>query len=177
MQISLKSFTSSDFNRLIGWINSEEDLVRFAGSIFSFPLSKHQLHIYLKDLRRTPLVVAKDDEIIGHCELNFQNDLPRLSRIFISKEWRNKGIGKIVVSLMLEQIFATTSFTEVDLSVFDWNKNAIACYEKIGFKIQQGPDSSMQVNSKIWYAINMVISKKQFGTQKSEWSLSRINIK
>lgn len=162
MQISLKPFTSSDFNRLISWINTEEELVQFAGAIFSFPVNRDQLYIYLKDSRRTPLVIEHEDEIIGHCELNFQNHIPRLSRIFIAKKWRNKGIGKIVVNLMLERIFSTTSFTEVDLSVFDWNKHAIACYEKIGFKIQERLETSMQVNSKTWNAINMIISKQQF---------------
>lgn len=163
MLISLSPFSESDFSRLINWIKTEDQLIQFAGPIFSFPLSEDQLAIYIRDKRRIPLTIACGDQIIGHCELNFQNEIPRLSRILIGAgEWRNKGIGKTVVRQMLSRIFSTTSFTAADLSVFDWNANAIACYRSIGFKIQEGAESSMQAGDKTWNAITMNISKEAF---------------
>ena len=137
--IELKDFTRDDFSRLIGWITSERDLVQFAGPIFLFPLTESQLEEYLKKEELFPkkIVEVKSGEIIGHCELNFLNEYPRLSRILIgSEKYRGKGIGKQLVDLMIEEIQKIDSTKKVELRVFEWNKNAVELYKKKGFEIQ-----------------------------------------
>ena len=55
-------------------------------------------------------------EVIGHCELNFENTLPRLSRILIADTcFRNKGYGKLIVNKMLQKIFLERGFIAADL--------------------------------------------------------------
>ena len=44
--IRLKPFTARDFLRLINWMDSERELVQFAGPTFSFPLTEKQLSEY-----------------------------------------------------------------------------------------------------------------------------------
>jgi len=155
--IQLEKFTKDDFDRFISWIDSEEELIQFAGPLFTYPLSHQQ--------KKSPyrIRLIETNEIIGHCELNFENELPRLSRILIGeKRLRNKGIGVCVLHQMIHLIFTTTTHTSVDLSVFDWNHNAIACYEKIGFKIRPELKSSMLVSGKNWNAFNMMLSRDDY---------------
>jgi len=45
--IKLEPFTSKDFLRLINWMDSERELVQFAGPIFSYPLTENQLTEYI----------------------------------------------------------------------------------------------------------------------------------
>jgi RimJ/RimL family protein N-acetyltransferase len=78
------------------------------------------------------------------------------------KRLRNKGIGACVLHRMIHLIFTTTIYTAVDLNVFDWNHNAIACYEKIGFKIHPELKSSMLVSGKNWNAFNMMLSRDDY---------------
>ena len=101
--IKLEPFTENDFENLISWITSERELVQFAGPIFSYPLTKNQLNDYLtkEDLIPKKIVDIESGEVIGHCELNFLNEFPRLARILIgNKKYRGKGLGKQLVTLM-----------------------------------------------------------------------------
>jgi len=47
--IRLEHFTPNDFSQLIHWIHSEELLTNWAGSLFSFPLTKESMEWYLSD--------------------------------------------------------------------------------------------------------------------------------
>ena len=87
--IRLEKFSENDFEKLISWISNEEDLIQFAGSIFSFPLTKEQLNNYIQTPEvnaykaiynnisgssdnRTKLEIASDvDNIKGDFNLNF----------------------------------------------------------------------------------------------------------
>jgi RimJ/RimL family protein N-acetyltransferase len=163
--IVLEKFTQDDFDRFISWIKSEEQLVQFAGPLFKYPLSYEQLNNYLNQNKKTPyrIKLQETNEVIGHCELNFENDIPRLSRILIGeKQLRNKGIGKQVVRAMIDIVFNTTDYSAIDLSVFDWNHNAIACYQKLGFTIRTELQTSMIVSEKIWNTQNMILNKADY---------------
>jgi RimJ/RimL family protein N-acetyltransferase len=137
--IRLEPFTKSDFSRLMNWIGSKRELVQFAGPIFSYPLTEDQLNDYIstEGLMSKKIVYIESGEVIGHCELNFLNEFPRLSRILIGDEkYRGKGLGKQLIELMISEIQKTKPSEKVELRVFEWNKNAIKLYEKKGFVIQ-----------------------------------------
>ncbi|MET4083029.1 RimJ/RimL family protein N-acetyltransferase [Pedobacter sp. UYP30] len=162
MRIDLKAFTELDFETLKSWVGSEEELFQFAGKIFSYPLTDGQLTNYIKMGNRTVLkvVLKSTGQTIGHCELNFEHGNARLSRIIIGKsELRGKGLGEEIVRCMVELVFRDPKIYEVDLNVFDWNKGAIKCYEKVGFKINHSKIGEASVNGKIWSALNMVLQR------------------
>ncbi len=163
--IQLQDFEENDFNRLITWVKNEEEMIQFAGPLFTYPLTREQLLKYASDSTRQIFKVrlTSTGEIIGHSELNFQNEIPRLSRILIGdSSFRNKGIGKAIVRSLLNRVFTTTDFENVDLSVFDWNHSAIASYESVGFKIRHGLETSMRFKEEIWTAYNMMINKQTY---------------
>jgi RimJ/RimL family protein N-acetyltransferase len=163
--ITLEKFEEEDFDRFISWIESEEELIQFAGPIFGFPLTRGQLLTYNAQSNRQAFRVRLNStgQIIGHCELNFQNKLPRLSRILIGdKELRNKGLGRQIVRHMLDVIFSDPTVENADLSVFNWNQNAIASYKKVGFIINEGIETQMTVGTKTWIAVNMIINKQDY---------------
>lgn len=47
----------------------------------------------------------------------------------------SKGIGSEVTKLVLEYAFKEMKLHRIDLKVLDYNKRAIRCYEKCGFKV------------------------------------------
>ena len=175
--IILEKFTQDDFDRFISWIKNEEQLIQFAGSLFKYPLSYEQLNNYLNQTKKTPyrIKLQETNEVIGHCELNFENEIPRLSRILIGdKKMRNKGLGKQVVRSMIEKIFSTTGYLAIDLSVFDWNHNAIACYQKLGFTIRPELQTSMVVSEKVWHAQNMILNKADYIELKKKGEIGNL---
>jgi RimJ/RimL family protein N-acetyltransferase len=159
--ISLQKFSPEDFDRLKSWIHTEKELIQFAGSNFTFPLTDEQLFRHIADPKRKVYKVILDsgNECIGHCEILI-NHIPRLGRILIAKEEnRNKGYGKLIVSLLMNICFKETGTKLIDLNVYDWNHQAIHCYKKMGFKINPEISSSINVNGKDWLTLNMVYQR------------------
>ena len=160
--IEVKPFTENDFETFKSWIHNEEELFQFAGPIFSYPLTKEQLVNYIKMTDKRPLkvVLNSTNQTIGHCELNFENGNNRLSRILVgNKELRGQKIGEQIVIKMVDLLFQDQNINEVNLNVFDWNKGAIKCYEKVGFKINHDNRDEMNVNGKVWTRLNMVLKR------------------
>ena len=138
--LRLEPFTPKDFSRLIGWIDTERELVQFAGDLFTYPLLEDQLHAYLSQekLIAKKIIHTESGEVIGHCELNFLNEHPRLSRILIgAKQNRGLGYGAKIIRLMVDAIQKEIPSRQVELRVFGYNTNAIKLYEKEGFVIQE----------------------------------------
>ncbi|WP_353128921.1 GNAT family N-acetyltransferase [Parapedobacter pyrenivorans] len=157
-KIKLQPFTVDDFDRLIGWIKDEELLIQFAGSIFSFPLTRDQLNQYLSDADRSIFkVVNEHEEVIGHCEAyDTKNGEVRLCRVLIGEEkFRGKGLGEIIIKTLANYAFTAMNASMVSLNVFDWNVGAIRCYEKAGFRKVRNEQSETVYNDLIWTAIKM----------------------
>jgi RimJ/RimL family protein N-acetyltransferase len=143
--IRLEPFSEADFDRLIAWSPTAEFLLQWAGPLFTFPLDRAQLEQYLASSRQTPSGMmafrAVDDaggKVIGHIELagiDHRQRSARLSRVLVGPaERRGKGIGRRVVQAALRIAFGDLRLHRVDLFVFDFNRPAIACYERAGFR-------------------------------------------
>ena len=143
----------------------EEQLFQFAGTIFSYPVTNEQLQKYIQMTDRKPfkVVLNSTNETIGHCEMNFENGNNRLSRILVGHEnLRGQRVGEHIVRNLTNRFFSDNEIDEVDLNVFEWNKNAIKCYEKVGFKIDQTQTTTLKVNNKQWTLLNMKLKKKTY---------------
>ena len=129
--ISLENFSENDFEKLISWIKSEEELIQFAGSIFNFPLTKEQLENYIKIPKVNAYKLIYNNIYIGHAEINFtKNNPPKLCRILIGdKNFRVKGLCQQIVKALLNICKEKFNSNVVELNVFDWNEGAISCYE------------------------------------------------
>lgn len=160
--IKLEPFTKKDFSRLISWIDSEKDLIQFAGPAFTFPLTEAQLEKYLENKNSTVFkVVEKSSEkIIGHCEIYLTETSAKLCRILIGeKSFRGKGFGSEIINELIKLCFEKFKYEHVELNVYDWNASAIKCYEKAGFIINPEKSKSIEVNNKTWISINMYKTK------------------
>lgn len=168
--ISLLPFEASDFDRFIAWIRSPEELQQFAGPYFSFPVTKDQLNAYSEDRKRSPykIVHTLTKQVIGHCELSYEHDTPRLCRILIADESnRNKGYGKKTIHALLQLLFVEQKYTEADLNVYAWNVNAITCYESVGFRLTERGATSCIVGKEIWRGLQMRITKQDWLDNRS----------
>jgi RimJ/RimL family protein N-acetyltransferase len=161
--IELQPFKESDFEVFKSWIKDEEQLVQFGGEMFVFPITDKQLENYInnKDVKPFKVIWQETGEVIGHCELNYQDGNKRLSRILIGEEkWRGKKIGKQIVLRMIELFFEDENTKKVDLNVFDWNKGAIKCYENVGFEIKHEKTTFMKIGNKTWTRLNMELERE-----------------
>ncbi len=83
-----------------------------------------------------------------------------LGRIIIGDlECRGKGLGQKIVELLLKISFDQLKVEKAELNVFDWNINAVRCYEKAGFVINPSKTYKREIKGETWTALNMVIEK------------------
>jgi len=144
--------------------------MQFAGPAFVFPLTEEQLNKSLEDINRSAFKVVDSHthHTIGHAEIYLTDATAYLGRILIGdKAQRGKGIGQQVVHLLLSHTFSTTNKTRIELNVFDWNTDAIRCYEKAGFVIETGNTHERKINGQTWIALNMTIEKQKWKMRKN----------
>lgn len=76
-------------------------------------------------------------KLIGSCSFKNINWSRRCAEIGIligDKSERHQGYGTETVQLLVEYGFRVLGFVNIMLSVYEFNKDALRCYEKAGFK-------------------------------------------
>ncbi len=158
--IRLQPFDSRFYELLISWIDSEELMMQFAGPSLRYPLTVEQLDLSNQDPNRFAFAVTETEsgDTIGHGELYLTGSTAKFGRIIIgNKKARGKGIGQQIVNELIAYSLHHFNHLSIELNVFDWNEEAIRCYEKLGFKVNPGKILERKIKDQTWIALNMVL--------------------
>ena len=137
----------------------------FSGQIFDYPITNSQLDKYLNNSDRVVYKAIKtgSKEVIGHAELNainLKSSNARICRVLIGdKNARNKAFGSLIINELITIGFTEFKLHRLDLGVHDFNKQAIKCYKKCGFKIEGLLRDNMKYGKTYWSSYNMSILK------------------
>ena len=156
--IELKSFKIEDWKYLKKWISSESELIQFAGQIFTFPIDKKQVELYLSESNRTVFKIENENnETIGIAEISIlEGNVAKLARILIGeKSMRGNGIGTELINKLTEYGFNNLKKEKIILNVYSWNIGAIKCYENVGFSQTNKPIKLVKVGNEEWETIEM----------------------
>jgi len=158
--IQIQKFDIEDYSYLEDWIQSEEELIQFAGPIFKFPMTRGQFEPYLNENQRKVFKVIYEEKVIGMAELiDLDAETNKIARVLIGdKSVRGKGIGTSLIQKLVDESFHNTHKKYVILNVFDWNHSAIRCYEKVGF-VKTGTSIPISFEETTWQSVEMKITK------------------
>lgn len=145
--IRLRPFDRDDFPALLGWVDSPEFLMQWAGRNFLWPLDTGQLEAYLAEAHTDPplrylysAVAEPGGPVLGHIGLRDINRIDRAAMVSCVAVGDPAGRGRGVGTAMMERIcaigFDELGLHRLELYVFDFNARAIACYERVGFRIE-----------------------------------------
>jgi RimJ/RimL family protein N-acetyltransferase len=170
--ISLRPFDETDFPGLIGWIDSREALIQWAGPAqFTFPLTSDQLHAYLKGCagdrpeRKAYAVSTNDKVVCGHIELGaiqMENETATLCRVLVAPAAGGKGLSLPMVQEVLRIGFSDLHLRRIDLRVYGFNTAAIRCYERAGFVREGLLRKSQKVGQQYWDTVVMAILREEW---------------
>jgi len=171
--IRLEHFDQSDFQQLINWIDTEELLIKWSGSLFSFPLTTESLNWYIKNTNVPHVsdafvykaVDTETGEAIGHISLgglSWKNRSSRISRVLVCNAAKQKGFCQQMTKAVLKIGFEELGLHRIALGVYENNKSAINCYLKSGFNIE-GVSRDI-----LWYN-NEFLSMVEMGILEDEW--------
>jgi RimJ/RimL family protein N-acetyltransferase len=79
-----------------------------------------------------------------------------------AKNIRGQGIGELMVKEILKIAFEELKLHRVTLGVFNFNKSAIACYEKVCFKKEGLFRDSCKIGNEYWSQWEMSILENEW---------------
>ena len=175
--VELAPFRESDAVTLVDWIPNDEFLAQWAGSNLSPPFDRVQFDAFReRAARESPpsrlyrVTRPDSDEMVGYGELA-SIDLPtrsaRLSRLLMSPDHRGAGLGGAMVEALLVVAFDELALHRVALGVFDFNRAAIRCYQKAGFRVEGTRRECIQVGEVWWDSCIMAVLEGEWRARRS----------
>ncbi|MCC6818971.1 MAG: GNAT family N-acetyltransferase [Bacteroidia bacterium] len=154
----LRKFTENDCHLLETWANSPYELFTFSGDTWKFPLDKTAVLSYIQQYPdRYHYIYELNGIAIGFGELILHDtETPRLSRLIISQDYREKGHGKIFISKLIEKCQELLQLKSIYLYVLESNSIARKCYEKCNFEYLENENFSLSYNGQLYPILKMM---------------------
>jgi RimJ/RimL family protein N-acetyltransferase len=171
--IQLEPFGPNDFQQLIDWINTEELLIKWSGSLFSFPLTIKTMEWYIRDTNIPgesdafvfKAVETETGEVVGHISLgglSWKNRSSRISRVLVSPHAQQKGICQQMTKAVLKIGFQELGLHRIGLGVYENNKAALNCYLKSGMNIEGVSRDILWYNDEYLSMVEMAILEDEW---------------
>ena len=134
----LSPLDPNDAEKFTAWLNDMDILVNISlySSVISLENEKVLLQNFSKD-HNYSIIDMEKDELIGSCgfmDVDHVNQTAEAGIFIGNKSYWNKGYGTEALSLLVDYGFSALNFHNIMLRVYAFNKGAIRCYEKTGFK-------------------------------------------
>ncbi len=135
----LSPVSMDDVEKYTEWLNDMEigQFVTLSHIVLDIEKETELLRKLMREDYIFAIVEKDTNKVIGNCGIHQVSQVHRNASlgIFIGeKTFWNQGIGTEATSLLLDFAFNILNLHNVYLSVMSYNKRAIRCYEKIGFK-------------------------------------------
>ncbi|MCQ1531337.1 GNAT family N-acetyltransferase [Lutispora saccharofermentans] len=143
-KVKLRAYKKEDIKLAYEYMNDSE-MKRLLVAQIPYPMILEQEEKWFESLltaKDTYSFAIEDLETgkyIGGCGINSINWLNRIATIGIfigDKEYWSKGYGTDALNVLIKFIFQQMNINKIKLNVFSFNKRAIRCYEKCGFKVE-----------------------------------------
>ena len=171
MDIRLEQLEKKDFPVIRDWVDPQ--IFR----IFKSPVDDQQLEKLLskeKDGIYAEIGMraadSKSNEIVGliHSIVNVRDDFLHIQQLIVDPARRGNGYGPAILAMFLDYCFVDHSFHRAQLFTDENNKPAIACYKKVGFKVDGFLRDIVKTNSGY-------IGTYIFSILRDEWLAKRGN--
>jgi RimJ/RimL family protein N-acetyltransferase len=129
----------NDAEKFTEWLNDLELTINL-GPLYSQVINVESEKSFLEKLSKDQnysIIDIEINELIGNCgflEIDQLNQTAEFGIFIGKKDFRGKGYGTEAISLLLDYGFKALNLHNIFLRTYSFNKNAIKCYEKIGFK-------------------------------------------
>jgi RimJ/RimL family protein N-acetyltransferase len=172
--IRLEYFTPADFKQLITWIDSEQLLKEWSGSLFAFPLTEESLVWYIdgaNDLRDPDAFIYKaidteTGQTVGHISLGSfseTNKAARITRVLVGNTAaRGRGYCQGMIKAILRIGFEELGLHRISLGVYDFNEAAIGCYKKAGMKVEGTMRDVVRYKDGYWSLVEMAMLEDEW---------------
>ena len=139
--MKLNFHLSKDYVIEMGTTDNLKDIVENVSQIdcedLNFPLEseKRLKHMFIDNLI-SYYILKKKDDVIGFIGISYENNnFIEVIYFYIKEEFRNKGIGKDIISILMN------SFETIDFFVYATNEKMIKLLKSLGGQIIKDADN------------------------------------
>ena len=175
--IVLEYFGRNDFDQLMKWIEDDELLMNWSGSLFSYPLTLKSLEWYIddvNDINNSDAFIYKAVDVVsgktvGHISLGSiskKNKSGRISRVLVGGNAdRGRGCCQQMVKAVLKIGFEELQLHRISLGVYDFNTAAINCYKKSGLIVEGITRDVLNFKGNWWSLVEMSILEEEWNAR------------
>jgi RimJ/RimL family protein N-acetyltransferase len=167
--VELRRHARANYGLYAAWYGDPEiwHLTSWAPS----PLNRSAVEKLFEDRELSPMddsfaIHVKDEDepvgVISLMNISEANESAELSVIVGHPDDRHRGYGTEAIELLLRYAFEELGLNRVALSAFDFNGEAIAAYEKLGFAVEGRYRQAIKRDSRFHDAILMSIMKGEW---------------
>lgn len=173
-RIKFRAVTKADLDKVLRWRNDPFVSEYLAEeSISAHELEDwHELAIVNPNVRLYA-IEAEDGQFIGYGGLQDIDWSERTASLYIiigEKGYWDLGYGRATVLRLAELTFEELELNRLDLAVLPFNRRAIACYERCGFRRVGVLNDWYFRRMRSWRTIHMRMTRAQYWVAKKTWS-------
>ena len=166
-RIYLSPRSIEDAEKFTEWMNDfyVTDYTGRSGTIMSLEGEKKYLIENANPEATFSIITLDEDKIIGTVGLERINHIHRTATlgVFIGdRNYLSKGYGTEAIRLLLDYGFNYMNLHSVKLEVMSFNKRALKCYKKCGFKETGRIRDNKFINGNYYGTITMDILRNEF---------------
>lgn len=181
---TLRPFTRDDFETLKRWATSPEFLLQWTGRTFTWPMDDAQLEAYLSGAEADPpdrylymVVDPEDGTPLGHIglrEVNRTDESALVTCVLVAEPaGRGRGLGTAMMERLCGIAFEELGLHRLELYVFDFNEAAIACYKRVGFRIEGLIRDRRKLGDHYWSPYLMSLLRPEWEAKRRNESSAR----
>jgi RimJ/RimL family protein N-acetyltransferase len=146
----------------MSWIHTQQDTVQWSGPWnFEFPLDERRLTKFFltetvdENILRSQFMAVDEESDqpvgqIGFSRIWLRTASAHVGPVLVAPKLRGRGIGLMMMREILRMGFGELHLHRIELVVFDFNKPAIACYEKAGFRTEGVLREIVRMGDQYW---------------------------
>lgn len=138
-RVYLSPINIEDAEKYTEWLNDLEITINLSmpHKTYTLEQEKEALKKLSQDGYNYAIVNKEDNKLLGNCGLmnvDLINQIGEVGIFIGNKEFWNRGYGTEAMELLLDYAFNLLNLNNVMLRAYVFNKRAIKCYHKCGFK-------------------------------------------
>ncbi len=146
--MKLSAATEADIRRLMSWFPNGRSIDLWGGPGFRYPFTSESFtqDVHWREMN-TYCLSDGSGEMLAFGQVYERHGRINLARLVVSPDRRRQGIGKQLVSCLMEQGRKDIRRQEYSLYVYKDNHPAKACYIGMGFEETEYPENDEMANT------------------------------